>query len=302
MEIELQVPTYIMNIPTSYSTDIRNNLWMEEYYKDEIIVNLSKAIHEMWEVYSFLSCEGFVYLLPNPKGSKLQDLTFVANNGIVLHNIENPTFVGSNFTAKNRIGEENIGLNFFDQLGYQTIKCPHLFEGEADMKFIKDNIYVAGYGMRTEKAAHKWFEDKFGIKIISLQMTDPYIYHLDCAVFTLSKDKMIVATEAFSKQDIKQLEKHVEIIPVTIGHSRAGLTNSVRVNNYIINGSDIDFLKKTSKDYKMERDKNNKIEEIAADNGMEVCYFNLEEFMKGGALMSCLVLNVNYKSYKSDLF
>ena len=302
MDLEIPIPTYLMNIPTSFNTDVRNNLWMDEYSKEDIKVNKSKAMHEMWEVYSFISCEAFVYLLPQPSNSKFQDLTFVANNGIVLHNIDQPTFVASNFTVKNRIGEEEYGLNFFKQLGYHTIKCPFLFEGEADMKFIRENIYVAGYGMRTEQAAHNWFKEKYGLEIISLQMTDPYIYHMDCAVFPLTKDKMVIATEAFSKKDLKILEKYVEIIPVTIDHSRAGLTNSVRVNNYIINGSDIDYLKKTSQYYKMERDKNNKIEEIAANNGMEVCYFNLEEFMKGGALMSCIIMNINYKSYNSDLF
>ncbi len=302
MGIEIPVPTFLMNIPTSYSTKIRNNPWMEDYSAKELEINASKALDEMWEVYSFMACEGFVYLLPNTADCNLQDLTFVANNGIVLHNIEQPTYIASNFTAVNRRGEEALGLNFFNQLGYQTLQCPFKFEGEADMKFLRDNIYIGGYGIRTELATHQWFRDQYGLEVISVQMTDPYIYHLDCAIFTLSKNKLVVAVDAFSKQDIKKIEKVAEIIPVTIDHSRAGLTNSVRVNNFILNGSDIDFLKKTSKYYKMERDKNQKIEEIAADNGMEVCYFNLEEFMKGGALMSCLVMNINYKSYKSDLF
>src|SRR5690606_13331322 len=127
------------------------------------------------------------------------------------------------------------------------------------------------------------------------------MYHLDCAIFPLTKDKVIVATEAFSRKELKQLEKYVEIIPITIDQAHTGLTNSVRVNNYILNASDIDFLKKNSADYKLERDKNNRLEEIASANAMEVCYFNLEEFLKGGGLLSCLVLNINYHSYKNDL-
>lgn len=301
MNEALQTPTFMMNIPTSFSTDVRNNVWMEDYSDEEIIVNVPKAIREMWEVYSFIANQGFVYLLPNPLNSKLQDLTYVANNGIVLHNLKKPIFVGSNFQAKNRIGEEILGLNFFEQLGYDTIKCPHVFEGEAEMKFIKDNIYIGGYGVRTEKEAFTWFKDNFGLEIIELELKDPYMYHLDCAIFPLTKDKVIVATEAFSRKELKQLEKYVEIIPITIDQAHTGLTNSVRVNNYILNASDIDFLKKNSTDYKLERDKNNRLEEIASANAMEVCYFNLEEFLKGGGLLSCLVLNINYHSYKNDL-
>lgn len=301
MSENLQMPVFLMNIPTSFSTKIRNNVWMDEYNDRDIIVNVPKAIREMWEVYSFIASQGFVYLLPNPRNGELQDLTFVANNGIVLHNIEKPTFISSNFKVENRIGEETIGLNFFNNLGYETLKCPHVFEGEAEMKFIKDNIYIGGYGVRTEKEAYKWFSSNFGLEIVELELKDPYLYHLDCAIFPLTKERVIVATKAFTKKEINKLEKIVEIIPITLEQAHTGLTNSVRVNNYILNASDIDFLKKSSSDYKFERDKNNRIEEIASSIAMEVCYFNLEEFMKGGGLLSCLILNVNYHSYKNDL-
>jgi N-dimethylarginine dimethylaminohydrolase len=83
---------------------------MEEYNDKEIIVNTPKAIREMWEVYSFIANQGFVYFYQILLNSKLQDLTYVANNGIVLHNLKKPAFVSSNFKAENRIGEEILGL------------------------------------------------------------------------------------------------------------------------------------------------------------------------------------------------
>lgn len=49
------VPTFMMNIPSSYDTAVRNNVWMEEYDDEDIIVNKPKAIREMWEVL-FISC------------------------------------------------------------------------------------------------------------------------------------------------------------------------------------------------------------------------------------------------------
>ena len=83
--------------------------------------------------------------------------------------------------------------------------------------------------------------------------------------------------------------------------AHTGLTNSVRVNNYLLNASDIDFLSKRSEDYRYESDKNRRLEQIAADNAMEVCYFNLEEYMQGGGLLSCLVLHVNYERMLTKL-
>ena len=51
----------------------------------------------------------------------------------------------------------------------------------------------------------------------------------------------------------------------------------------------------------MNRIKTDRLEQIAADNAMEVCYFNLEEYMKGGGLLSCLVLHVNYERMLTKL-
>ena len=90
----IQYPLYMMNIPVSYDTSIRNNAWMETYSEQEISVNLTEAIHELWEVYSFLSRYGFVYLLPSTSDCGLQDLVFVSNNGIVLHHMSEPTTLG----------------------------------------------------------------------------------------------------------------------------------------------------------------------------------------------------------------
>ena len=116
----IQYPLYMMNIPVSYDTSIRNNAWMETYSEQEISVNLTEAIHELWEVYSFLSRYGFVYLLPSTSDCGLQDLVFVSNNGIVLHHMSEPTYIGSNFRVANRRGEEVLGMDFFCRLGYNT--------------------------------------------------------------------------------------------------------------------------------------------------------------------------------------
>ena len=295
------IPTFLMNIPSSYDTSVRNNVWMEEYDDNDIMVNKPKAIREMWEVYSFLVNQGFVYLLPTPANCRLQDLVFVANNGIVLQHTSMPTFIGSNFKAHNRIGEEVIGINFFNSLGYKTIQSPFYFEGEAELKFLRDNIYIGGYGIRSDKQSYEWMESEFGMEIIKLELKDPKNYHLDCTIFPLTHESIIVAVDSFTKNELRQLEKVANIIPISNDQAHTGLTNSVRVNNYVLNASDIDFLSKRSEDYKYEFDKNRRLEQIAAENAMEVCYFNLEEYLKGGGLLSCLVLHVNYVSMLNNL-
>ena len=298
---DLNMPVFMMNIPLSYSTDVRNNVWMDEYDDKDIIVNKEKAIREMWEVYSFLSSQGFVYLLPTPNNCSLQDLVFVANNGIMLNHLDNPVYIGSNFTAKNRIGEEKIGMDFFASMGIKSIQCPFAFEGEAELKHVRDNIYIGSYGMRSQIESYEWMEREFDMKVVPLKLTDPYNYHLDCTIFPLTKEKIIMAVDAYTKKEVKSIEKIAEIIPITLEQAHTGLANSIRVNNYIINASDIDFLSKRSEDYRLESDKNFRLEQIAGQNGMEVAYFNMEEYMKGGGLLSCCVLHVNRHSYTKEL-
>ena len=41
------VPTFMMNIPSSYDTAVRNNVWMEEYDDEDIIVNKQTGILKM---------------------------------------------------------------------------------------------------------------------------------------------------------------------------------------------------------------------------------------------------------------
>jgi len=298
---KIDFPEYVMNIPLTFGTGVKNNIWMEEMSEEELKIDLPKAIREMWEIYSFISGHAFVHLLPSPKECSLQDLVYVSNNGILLHGLECPTYVGSNFHAQNRRGEERIGMDLFERMGYKTVQAPFHFEGEAEMKWIGGNRYVGGYGMRSDLKAFEWMEQEFGIQVIPVKLTDPYLYHLDCSVFPVQNETLIVSVDSFTKKEINQLEKVAEIIPISIEQAHTGLTNSVRVSNYILNGSDIDFLKKGTEDYRMEHSKNFRLEEIASKCGMEVCYFNMEEFLKGGGLLSCMVLNVNYQSYKTRL-
>ena len=43
------------------------------------------------------------------------------------------------------------------------------------------------------------------------------------------------------------------------------------------------------------------LEQLTADNGLELVTFNLSEFAKAGAALSCCVMNLNGQSYKVPL-
>lgn len=298
----LSCPAFLLNFPFSYSTDVANNAWMEELPQEKRRPDRQRAMVQFLELYRFLSSEALVYLLPAPGTCGLQDLVFTANLGAVLDHVPSgDTVVLSNFTSEPRIGETAVGVDFFQALGYRAHVAPTRFEGEAELKHLHDDVYVGGYGLRSEPETYRWMEATFAMKVVALRLTDPYLYHLDCTVFPLTRESTLVCTEMYEESEIAGLEAVTEIIDVSVDDCYSGICNSVRLTNTILNASNIHELKAGSDDYKHEVHKNRRLEDIATERAFEVSYFNLSEYMKGGALLSCMVMHLNRYSYSFRL-
>lgn len=298
----LELPAYLLNVPFSLQANNPNNVWMEELKPNERHIDVKKAVNQFSQLYHFLAAESIVYLLPTPRLQGLQDLTYTANLGIVLDHLpDHNTVILSNFTSKVRIPETRVGENFFQQMGYDTVTPPYHFEGEAELKHLYENVYVGGYGLRSDKRAYEWMQERFDMKIITLEEKDPYLYHLDCSVFPLTREDTMVSTSMFTKAEIKRIEAVTNIIEVRDNDAFSGICNSVRMGNIILNASNIHEMKRSDKYYEDERRKNRALEDIAVNHAFEVAFFNISEFMKSGALLSCMVMHLNRKSYDLKL-
>jgi len=294
----LDKPVYMMNVPFSLSAGVANNAWMDEIAEEERKVDVKKAINQFLQVYHFIAAEAVVYLLPTPHNEGLQDLVFTANMGIMLNHLDDQhTVVLSNFRTQVRTPETDVGRAFFEQMGYRVVVPPYHFEGEAELKHLYDNVYLGGFGIRSEDKAYKWMEEQFDMRIITLEETDPYLYHLDCTVFPLTRENTLVCTEMYTKNEIKQIEKLTNIIDINADDCYSGICNSVRLGNTIMNASNIHEMKTTTPYYTEELHKNRTLEDIAAKYGFELSLFNLSEYFKSGALLSCMVMHLNRRSY-----
>src|SRR5215211_198079 len=299
---ELKRPAFLLNVPFSYSTAIANNVWMEEIEREEREPNFERAMIQFLEVYRYLASDALVYLLPTPRDRNLQDLVFTANLGVVLEHLESKdTVVLSNFTSEPRRGETEVGLGFFEAMGYRTYVAPARFEGDAELKHLHDNVYAGGYGQRSQRETYDWMERTFDLEIVKLRETDPYLYHLDCTVFPITREDTLVCTEMYEQDELSALEKHTNIIDVSVEDCFSGICNSVRLSNTILNASNIHDLKAGTEDYSAELHKNRRLEDIAHNLAFEVSYFNLGEYLKGGALLSCMVMHLNRHSYAFTL-
>lgn len=295
-------PAFLMNAPFGYTAEVANNVWMEEYAEGARQVDQRRAIAQWMDLYNLLASEGLVYVLPTPP-EPLQDLVFTANLGIALTHLKAPTVVLSRFVPGPREGETLVGERFFKQMGYDVHLSPHEFEGEAELKHLRDNVYVGGYGQRSTLEAYEWMESEFDMVIVKLAMTEPKLYHLDCSVFPLTPQHTMIAADLYQPEEIDALKAHTEIVGVSNADAMAGICNTVRLSNTLVNASHVnDLTRKTDADeYAAELEKNRTLEDIAEDFAFEVNYVNLSEYHKAGALLSCMVMHLNRHSYSINL-
>jgi len=297
---QLQVPSYVMNFPFTLDTSNPNNIWMQELEAEDLKINRGKAYKQFLDLYNFIAGASLTYILPS--AGNFQDQVYVANLGIYLpHITDSNNIILSNFTSEPRQGEEEAGKPFFDLMGYNTHMSPFKWEGEADLKYLHDNIYIGGYGIRSDIRTYEHMSKEFNMNIIPVQMVDEYLYHLDCSIFPLSKDKTFVCTELYTPREIRALEKVTKIIDVSVDDTYGGITNSVRLGNMVLSASNISELKRTDELYDDEKHKIDSLEKICANEGMEPILFNLSEYMKSGALLSCMVMHLNYVDYTKSL-
>ncbi|MEM2260857.1 MAG: arginine deiminase-related protein [Ignisphaera sp.] len=287
LEIVMCPPKYI-------AARIPNNKWMEKIPPEKREINRELAMKQFFDVYSVMSQYAFVWLIP-PK-PRLQDQVYVSNAACALPHLKK-TIILAKFKAEGRPGEEDAIAPLLHELGWEIYYSPYYFEGEADLKWVRDNLYIGGYAIRTEKKALEWLEQEFDCKILPVEKRDPYLYHLDCSVFPLSEDYVLV-NEKIPKDNMQRIKKEVEVIEVSEQDCYAGITNSVRLGYTVFNSNNASAYPPDSIDYKVEIQKNQHLEEICRRFGLALYYFDLSEFLKSGALLSCMVLHLTYDRIK----
>jgi N-dimethylarginine dimethylaminohydrolase len=280
---QLDFPALLMNFPFTVDNRADNNALMK---KGAAPYNRAKAFSQFMELYASLAKDALVYLLPS--GGDYQDLPFVANLGLCPPH-EPETMLLANFTSPPRKGEAKVGRAFFEQMGFHILQPPYHWEGEADLKFIRKNLYIGGYGQRTEREALDWMADKVSADIVEVRLNDPKLYHFDCSFFPLDSDKALVAVAALDPGDVAKIEKVVNIVEVPREYVYDGWTNSVRLGSRLLHADSGERSNAAMRD-------------LVGRHGFELECVNLSEFGKSGADLSCMVLafNVRNRDMKVD--
>src|SRR5437667_1518963 len=176
-------------------------------------------------------------------------------------------------------------------MGYDVQGHPVNLEREDALNDLQDDLYVGGYGIRSERETYDWMEATFDMRIIKVKLVDPYLYHLDCLVFPMTRENTLVCTELLEKDAVAEIEKVTNVIDVSVDDCYSGICNSVRLPKTVLHSSHIHDLKLGTEAYKRAAHKNRQLEDIAATFALEVSYFNLREFHQTRHLMSSMTMH-----------
>jgi N-dimethylarginine dimethylaminohydrolase len=127
----------------------------------------------------------------------LPDMVFAANGGFVVDG----TVYGARFKYPQRAGEAVAHRLFHEAQGWPYVAPSEINEGEGDFAYLPaayGGMILAGYGFRTEPAAHAQAQDVLGRPVVSLRLVDPRFYHLDTALAVLDDATVTYFPGAFS--------------------------------------------------------------------------------------------------------
>jgi N-dimethylarginine dimethylaminohydrolase len=139
------------------------------------------------------------------------------------------------------------------------------------------------------------------MNIVKVENNDEKMYHLDCMIYPLYSNVALCYTKLLSKENLRAIEKFADIVdvPPEVG-AEGGITNCVGLNRMLLCGSSINDLKVTDEDYSYERKKIDFLTKVCASHSLEPYFFNISEYRKSGADLSCMFMHLNYTRHSEE--
>ncbi len=201
----------------------------------------------------------------------LPDMVFTANAGFVWGD----RFVPSRFRHPERSGEEPHYERWFADRGTRVVALagdPY-FEGAGDALPFQDRI-LAGYRIRSEFDAHTALAKAIDVEVLSIELTDPRLYHLDLTFCPLDERRALVVPDAWDDYGREVVKAVVpEPIELTSDEALAFCANSVVVGDIVI----MPWCTP-------------RLEQELSQRGFGVRVSPVDEFLKAGGGVRCLTL------------
>ncbi len=268
-------PHHVLMCPPDYFTvSYAINPWMNG---EDGGVSRARARAQWDALRETLADRAEVELLVPVNG--LPDMVFTANAGVVYRG----RAIVSRFAPEERRAEEPHFRSWFIRNGFEVVDWPQelIFEGAGDVLVDRDRPWVwAGYGQRTEQAAHRTLADFYADReVISLRLRDPHYYHIDTCLQPLERGYLMYYPEAFDEAGLAEIEYRVSAdcrIAVTEEEAASFACNAVNLDDHVV-------LNHPS----------SRLAQALQDAGFAVTGLDLSEFIKSGGSAKCLVLRLD---------
>ncbi|MGD9633092.1 MAG: dimethylarginine dimethylaminohydrolase family protein [Pirellulales bacterium] len=262
-------PHILMCPPDFYGIEYEINPWMNT----ERQADHPTAVQQWHALRGHIeSCGARVSLLEPVKG--LPDLVFTANAAMVLEN----QAILARFKHPQRQGEEPHDRRWLAENGFEVLDPPanFSFEGAGDALFCGDTLY-AGYRMRSDAAGHQAIGRMLGVRVIPVELVNPYYYHLDTCFCPLAPGEAIWFPGAFDDYGRRAIREHVPKLIETAEHEAQRFAcNAVVIGKRVITNTGCDELHATLR-----------------TAGYEPIATSLDEFVKAGGSAKCLTLRLD---------
>jgi N-dimethylarginine dimethylaminohydrolase len=182
--------TYLMCPPEHFAVEYAINPWMDTFAPVDVDLALKQ-----WQLLreTLVRLGHTVHLLPAQVG--LPDMVYAANGAFSVDGV----VYGARFRYPQRAAEAAAHRAFYSD--WRFVGPAEINEGEGDFAYLPEaygGLILAGYGFRTEPAAHAEAQEALGRPVISLRLVDPRFYHLDVALAALDDGTIAYYPGAFS--------------------------------------------------------------------------------------------------------
>jgi len=178
--------------PEHFTVEYAINPWMDTTVR----VDAARAVKQ-WDLLraTLVELGHTVHVLAPVAG--LPDMVYAANGAFSVDG----TVYGARFRYPQRADEAAAHKTFYEMSDWQYQAPEHVNEGEGDFAYLPQahgGVILAGYGFRTEPAAHAEAQEMLGRPVVSLRLVDPAFYHLDTALAPLDDHNVTYYPGAFS--------------------------------------------------------------------------------------------------------
>jgi N-dimethylarginine dimethylaminohydrolase len=262
-------PQILMCPPRHYGIHYEINPWMNTARQADHATATAQ-----WEGLRRLLVDAGAQVLEVAPVEGLPDMVFTANAALIFGR----RAVISHFKHPQRQGEEVHFRGWLAEHGWETLDPPAglSFEGAGDALFCGDTLY-AGYRIRSDARGHQEIGRMFGVRVLPLELIDPYYYHLDTCFCPLARDAAIYYPPAFDEYGRKVLAANISnLIEVAESEARSFACNAVVVGRTVVTNDGCPALHKALR--------------AAEFTPMAT---PLGEFVKAGGSAKCLTLRLD---------